>query len=340
LRCRERRLAASATATDSEGGLLALITNREDLTADWLILELNRRRTPFVRMNSEDFPTAASLSWDGCDARLATTDVQITASEVHAVWWRRSVAPVLPVSDRTPIEHAWAVSEAEAAWQGFWRTVEARWVNHPDANAAADHKMVQLRAAADVGFSVPETMVTNDPAVARAFAAAHDDIVCKAGRSGLLEDPSGASEDSRLLYTQRLEQGARAALASIGPEPYLFQRLVPKRFDVRVTVIGDTPFGCRIDSQQAAGAHTDWRAGEIEDLGHTPLPLPDPVAQRCVALTRRFRLRFSAIDLAVTPNDEWMFFEINPNGQWAWIEQLTGQPLAVALADELLGVNR
>jgi hypothetical protein len=34
-----------------------------------------------------------------------------------------------------------------------------------------------------------------------------------------------------------------------------------------------------------------------------------------------------------------VFFEINPNGQWAWLEELSGAPIGEALAHELAGVR-
>ncbi len=50
----------------------------------------------------------------------------------------------------------------------------------------------------------------------------------------------------------------------------------------------------------------------------------------------RLGLRFGALDFLVTPDGEWYFLEINPNGQWAWIEQETGLPISDAIADALL----
>jgi glutathione synthase/RimK-type ligase-like ATP-grasp enzyme len=143
-----------------------------------------------------------------------------------------------------------------------------------------------------------------------------------------------------VLYTQALDEGMLQALDDIGPEPYLFQALVTKAADVRVTVVGDKAYACRIGSQQVSGAEVDWRAGELRDLSHSAVTLPSDVDNRCVELARSFGLRFAAIDLAETVEGGYVFFEVNPNGQWAWVEQMTGQPLRTALADELAGGRR
>ncbi|MGH3736903.1 MAG: hypothetical protein ACRDT6_15030 [Micromonosporaceae bacterium] len=52
---------------------------------------------------------------------------------------------------------------------------------------------------------------------------------------------------------------------------------------------------------------------------------------------RRLDLRFAALDFVVVPSGQWIFLEINPNGQWAWLEDITGLPIAAAVADSLAG---
>lgn len=121
-------------------------------------------------------------------------------------------------------------------------------------------------------------------------------------------------------------QGFRQALLDqLGPEPYLFQEHIPKSHDVRATVIGDEVLAAAIDSQQDTETRTDWRRGHPGSLGHEVTALPDAIAERCVELCRRLGLLFGAIDLAVRPDGGYSFFEINPNGQWAWVEQRTGE---------------
>ena len=81
---------------------------------------------------------------------------------------------------------------------------------------------------------------------------------------------------------------------------------------------------------------TDWRRGDVDKLDHWVEPLPTDLADRCIRLVADYGLAFGAIDLARTPDDQWVFFELNPNGQWAWLEHKTGLPLSAALADLLL----
>ena len=306
-----------------------LVTNRDDLTADWLVLELEARGAPFVRLNTEDYPTRAALTWTLEGATLSGPAGDIGGAEIDAVWWRRPLAPHMPAQLPEP-EARWAASEAAAALDGFWRTIGGRWVNRPASNAQAGNKLEQLARAQRIGFDVPPTLVTNDPDAAREFAAVQAEVVCKALHEGAVPHDGGLGA----FRTSRVSGGE---LAAIGPEPCLIQTLVPKRYDVRVTVIGDASWSCSIDSQAEPEARVDWRVPPTADLRHTVEDLPADIARRCVDLTHSYGLRYAAIDLARRPDGGFTFFELNPNGQWAWVEQRTELPLRARLADELLG---
>lgn len=314
--------------------MLVLVTNRNDLTADWLVNELYRRGAEFVRFNTEDYPGKIELNWSLDGSELKIDGCVLDSRTVQAVWWRQPVPGVLP-SDRTPAEAAWARGEAHVALQGFWQHINAHWVNRPYANYLAGNKPEQLLRARSHGFDVPSTIITNNPSDVRAFASAHEEIVCKALDDGQIP-PSADDEAGRLMYTTSIAPSVLADLSLFGPEPYLFQALVRKLYDLRVTVIGDQVFGCRILSQEIGVSSIDWRLADSDVLQHEPISLEPDVSRACVALAHSYGLRFAAIDFACRPDGGYTFFELNPNGQWAWIEQLTGLPLAAALADELL----
>jgi glutathione synthase/RimK-type ligase-like ATP-grasp enzyme len=63
--------------------------------------------------------------------------------------------------------------------------------------------------------------------------------------------------------------------------------------------------------------------------------LPADLAERCLELVRAYGLEFAAIDLVRARDGRYVFLEINPNGQWAWLEQVTGLPLRSRLVDLL-----
>lgn len=310
--------------------MVLLVTNSEDVTADSVVLELRKRNLPVFRFDTDDYPRRVELEWTPESATLHVDDIgNCTAADVTAVWWRRPVAPSFD-AEWPQAERDWAAGEAEVALDGFYRAIDAKWVNDRWANARADYKPFQLQVARRLGFDVPATLVTNSRDRAAEFVDVQAGAVCKPLLDGQVPLPSG---ERGLVFTSTVTPDMLDG--SFGPEPYLLQERVEKACDVRVTVVGDQIFACEIDSQLVPEGQIDWRRADVSDLVHRAVELPDELEAACVSLTRALDLRFSAIDLARRRDGGYSFFEINPNGQWAWVQQLTGLGICEALVDEL-----
>ena len=55
-----------------------------------------------------------------------------------------------------------------------------------------------------------------------------------------------------------------------------------------------------------------------------------------MALVERLGLCYGALDLVLTPDGRYVFLEINPSGQYLWIEVATGLPITAALCEMLI----
>lgn len=176
-------------------------------------------------------------------------------------------------------------------------------------------KPYQARLIRGHGFSVPETLVTNDPAIVRAFQARHGRVVYKS-ISGL------RSIVSELNATDLDRLDALRAC------PVQFQAYIPG-FDVRVHTVGNDVFATRIDSPG-----TDYRYADHGNGGTAlqPYDLPEALADRCRRLAGGLGLSFAGIDLRITPGNCVYCFEVNPSPAYTYYEAHTGQPIALALA--------
>jgi glutathione synthase/RimK-type ligase-like ATP-grasp enzyme len=139
-----------------------------------------------------------------------------------------------------------------------------------------------------------------------------------------------------MVFTTLLEEEDLRDDAALSACPAMYQRLVEKEFELRVTVVGDQLFTCRIDSQGTQDGTIDWRHAVASGVRLEPVELDAQVARRCLDLTRRLRLQFAGIDLIVTPDGDIVFLELNAAGTWAWVQRATGLPIAAALADNLI----
>jgi len=187
-----------------------------------------------------------------------------------------------------------------------------RVLNRASAMASNMSKPYQAQAIADVGFRVPETVISNDPAVVRRFARRHRRVVYK-------------STSSARSIVQELTSDRLKDLDLVRQLPTQFQERVPGR-DLRVHTVGPSLFATEIDS-----ASVDYRYAAQQ--GHPaaslrPMRLPADVAQRCVRLSERLGLPLSGIDLKRTPDGQYFCFEVNPSPAFNYYEAHTGQPIA------------
>lgn len=142
-----------------------------------------------------------------------------------------------------------------------------------------------------------------------------------------------------LLLTNHTDDSTNSVITNLkklGQRFYLLaQEYVDKDFELRITIVGEKIFTCAICSQEIEQTKIDWRNNNLENIKHGPYELPPDIKAKIFALMRRWHLSYGAIDMIVTPKGEYVFLEINPGGQWLWIEEMTGMPISQALAELL-----
>ncbi len=310
--------------------MILLLSRTDEVAADVLVLELERLSLPFLRVNTDVEPQRRRLSWTLHDATLvAASGDRVPLGAVTSVWCRKAFGDESPVPDGDYPER-YAERESLAALSGLIETASVPyWMNRPSASRRAEHKLLQLRVAAELGFNVPDTLVSNDPVAVRAFARGRE-IIAKTVRAVRVTTASG----SRLLYASALDPNAMPSDDEIEACVTIYQARVPKQYEIRVTVIGDALFATRI---AARSTEVDWRIVPAVDVAYETCDIPPGLAERCFAMLRRLDLRYGAFDFVVTPSSEPYFLEVNPGGQWAWLERATGAPMTNAMARALSG---
>lgn len=315
--------------------MILLVTNKRDLTTDFVVVELRRRGVDFLRLNSEDLHEA-SVSFDpgtGGDWHIDFGDRGLDLKDVRAAYYRRPGAPG-PAEAGDEATRRYLADEWSAVTKALWNGLEGRWLSSPFAIMRAEDKPRQLTVASSLGFAIPETLVSNDFDAVSAFVAGGG-VVGKPLRHSLVE----RGDAGEVLFTARLDPVRPMDRSAVSIAPVIYQREVRKLYDVRVTVIGERVYAAAIHSQDHGETEVDWRSGTRLDLRHEPIDLPADVGDRCRALTKALNLRYGAIDLVAGVDGRHWFLEINPNGQWAWIERRTGYPLASAIVDELEAIG-
>jgi glutathione synthase/RimK-type ligase-like ATP-grasp enzyme len=299
--------------------------------------ELETLGVEVIWFDTDDYRIGTDLTF-GIEGGVPNVHLRIGAREqrgdtVAAVLYRHVRLPVAPqIAD--PEARRMAESEMRWALEGSLLALQpALWANHPHANNLARSKLLQLRLATGLGFTVPDTRVTADPQdIRRHYKAWNGRMVAKLVGGQIV----GHSVDSQyVVHTTAISEADLQNDEALSACPAIYQRLIDKRYDLRVTVVGDEVFACRIDSQQHAAARIDWRSAGYNALDIQRCDLEASVAKRCFALLRALNLEIAGIDLIVTPEGDTVFLEINAAGQWAWVQEATGLPIATSIARRL-----
>jgi glutathione synthase/RimK-type ligase-like ATP-grasp enzyme len=206
-------------------------------------------------------------------------------------------------------------------------------VNAPNRVAQAEYKPRQLSLARRVGLTVPPTLITNRPDDVAAFAEeSSDSMITKVLYARMPRDTDGFPKC--VVYTAEVSPD-RYLDPSITATAHLFQARVGREYDVRITVVGHQLFAAAIHRSQDDG-ELDWRRN-YRSIRYQPCEVPTDVADGVRRLMGLLDLAFGALDFIVTPEGRWVLLEINPNGQWYWIERETGLPISKAMAELLKG---
>ncbi|NMC36285.1 hypothetical protein GYA49_04545 [Candidatus Beckwithbacteria bacterium] len=320
-------------------GLVLLVSRQFDPHVDFIIEKLRSENIQFARFNTEDFPRNTSVSLylgDGETSGLldVPNNLPFLLNQTRSILYRRPAEPN-PPDNLTKGFEEFVVSESKSVIKGLWSLPDVTWVNYPEDNRRAAIKLDQLRQAQILGLSIPKTLVSNNIIDIRSFFdLCHGSMIVKPLTVGSIE------EDGiyKAFYTSKVEP---EHLDQLGPDnrcPYVFQENIPKELELRITIVGNSVFAAEIFSQEQEGAETDWRK-KWEGLRYGIHELPEDIKNKCLKLARHYNLNFGAIDMIVTPRGEYVFLEINPNGQWVWIELETGLPISEAMI-KLLSENK
>jgi len=309
-----------------------IISSVEDFHARSVMEALREQGASAELLDLSEFPAklALSMEFEGATRRFLLKRQgggMLDLSTVGAVWWRRPQGYKVAAGVTDAAHRRFAYSEAATAMDGLYQSLDAFWINDPRRDAAANHKPWQLAIAQQIGLAIPPTLMTNDPEEARDFWARHgNNVIYKMFRAL----PEAWRE------TRRLKPEDAALAEAVRLTPIIFQPFVEAVADIRATVIGNEVYAASTDSREGEYP-ADFRFNL--NLRWEKHRLPSAVEDKLRNLMELMGLEYGAIDLRLTPEGEYVFLEINPAGQFLWVELATEQKISAALAAHLMAAT-
>lgn len=311
--------------------MLLIVSNKNDIHVDVLVERLIKRKILFFRWNIEDlsdqFLSILTIN-NNVDINLLTKDDKFFLQDIKVVWYRRpGEIEIHPDIKELDYRH-FAQREWLSMLRGLWFLLEDKfWITNPFSDQRIGNKVFQLHLARKCGLKMPPTLITNNPVEVEKFFRIYEWVAIKCCSVGYVNK-------SKLIYTNKIcFEDIKDKLNLIKYSPIIFQQYIEKKLEFRITVIDEDFFACAIDSQKSERTKVDWRRYDFQNVPHYPFDLPEDIKLKLLNFMKESRLIFATFDMALTSDGEYMFFECNPNGQWYWIEILTGLKIADKLAD-------
>ena len=318
---------------------ILILTQPNDLHACVVAEALARRGAQAVLWHTSDYPTRSreSVLFENGVRRVrieAPETAIVDDGSYHVVWHRRPTLQVIDPAAISPADREFVelgcMTFRRGLFDGLGR--DAFWVNDYTSSLRAESKLRQQSAAMEVGLTTPDTLFSNDPDEVRGFLRRHGGTIVYKPLNTL------AWKDEHAVwvnYTSLLTEEELVEEELLQAVPGIFQSLVPKAFELRLTMIGRHALTAKLLSQRTEKGRLDWRRS-YDELTMEPFAAAPALIERCRALLDRLGLVFGCFDFVVTPDGRFVFLEVNQMGQFLFVERYAGLPMLDCFTEMLL----
>lgn len=248
-------------------------------------------------------------------------------SDFDTVWLRRIAAPTVPKEQIDPRDLANATLLSQSYLGNVLHGVgnKAKWINSIAGTYRAESKLAQLNAAIEVGMSIPETLISNDPADIRSFVESgpsiHKSLVpLYWSEEGNVYGATTTSISIDDLNDDKIMQFA----------PYIYQRKIAKTADLRVIVMGEKFTAVRFSSADNPSGVDDIRLVPIGSLKGCIVPIDSFLKTKCIEVMAKLGIVNGSFDFVEGEDGKLYFLEVNSGGQFLWVEQAVPETMLLS----------
>lgn len=284
---------------------ILIITSSFDFTVDYLINKFNNKAN-FYRFNTDFFgeysiDISSNKGWS-----ILSKVWTIREEDIFSIYYRK---PTLPKLEKIDFKyHSLMYKDMISTIDGILEVFNGRCLTKPSILRKSENKIFQLRIAEELNFNIPKSLITNSDNLARRFC--EDDIkIVKPLSMGRLEYQNKIG----IIQTNIVDKNI--PIEGLGYSAAYFQDYVNKDYEVRATIINKKSHAVRIDSEDKV----DWRKSDSKNK-YSKIALPSDIEIKCLKMLDKLDLKFGAFDFIVK-DGKFIFLEVNPNGQWYWLEE-------------------
>lgn len=296
---------------------ILIITSSIDETASYIVSRYSNV-ADFFRVDVDNFGKyrfhVDNKGWS------ISNDYSIVAStDVYSIYYRKPMLPDLSSYDSQ--YHLMIQRDIISVINGIVDAFPGKVLTKPSILRKTENKVYQLIYAGKNGWNIPQSYIGNNNNDCSKYEEGVS--IIKPLTTGKTHGRNGWE-----LYQTNMFRGIDE---DISLTPVYLQNYISKQFEVRITIVGGQVYPVRIDTQN----QVDWRA-DYHNHRYTIITCPRDVLMRCYQMMEDFSLTFGAFDFIVTLEGQWIFLEVNPNGQWLWLEQSLGLDISKKIVEYLI----
>ena len=316
--------------------MVLILTDQFDAHADVVVNKLRQKNIPHFRFNLDvESLQTTKITFHSGSWAVNQRNSCVCSDCISCVWCRRPFVELsLQEQQIDDIDFRIWKNEWNKTLLGLYNTLKGLpWLNPLRKAYKGENKYFQMQLAQEIGFLVPETIISNDKRCLAEFVKKYNGALLKLMSQEIY---TIGENEVRGFYTNRITEEDLFRFGGAEENPIVLQRYIDKLYEVRYTVVGKYHFVCRIDSQDSEQAKHDWRRYDIPHTPHVAIVPPPDIQNKVTRFLNELSLEFGALDFIVSPTGEWFFLEINCMGQWLWIEQLTGLAISDAVVEWII----
>lgn len=294
-----------------------------------------------IRFNVDEYPLKYGLSTCYENGEWKTyldyEGERVSIHDIASLWYRRSHNLGGRLDTVLEREYLGSVyGEIRATFFGMLESMNCFQLGKYSKYRRLDSKEEQMKIAAYLGMKVPESCITNNPEEAKRFVKDHPGGVITKMQSSFAIERNGVEN---VVFTNLIKEEDLDNIETLQYCPMQFQEKLDKKVELRITIVGEEIYAFEIDSQKMDNAKLDWRREGIELLEDwKPYELPADLRVKLLQMMDMYDVNYGAIDIIVTPDDEYYFLEINSAGEFFWLDRLLpDNQISDQIAKVLLG---
>lgn len=309
--------------------MIILLSECNDETSDFLEGKLIQRSLNYKRINVQNFPDQ-NISFSISSKCNIYSFIDL--SSVSGIFCRYLCPVSEKYSQSIPAEFKRFVEYecSDVLLSIFLSCKQARWMNSISGTHFASIKVNQLQIAQEKGWKIPDTILSaNKSDLIDFWNHKKGLVITKAIHQGwLASNPNG----NKVIFTNKVKEEHLNKLLDFNYPPVLFQEMIIKKHELRIVVIGNNCYACSMGSTSSV----DWRTDQQAILGSSVFQLPDSISHASIDVVKALGLSFGVLDVIVTPDGEFYFLEVNPQGGWIWMDKNLNIPIGNAIVDFLM----